>query len=96
MTTPQQLAALADKLEHIANGGDIARTAYREFAYLDLRLSESGVNVLLEAIRELRSAARTHGNTVTAPERSESILAQQCDETMALRADFANTEGQGF
>jgi len=96
MTTPQQLAALADKLEHIASGGQIARTAYREFAYLELRLSESGVNVLLEVIKELRSAARTHGSAVTAPERSESIPAQQCDETTALRVDFANTEGQGF
>jgi len=96
MTDPQQLAALADKLEHIANGGQIARTAYREFAYLELRLSDSGVNVLLEVIKELRSAARAHGNTVTAAEHSESIPAQWCGETTTLLADFANTEGQGF
>jgi len=96
MTTPQQLAALADKLEHIASGGQIARTAYREFAYLELRLSESGVNVLLEVIRELRNSARTNGDQPRGAEGGESMAAQGYDETTAPRADFANTEGQGF
>ena len=96
MTTPQQLHAIADKLQHIADGGTPYRTAFGELAYLELRLSESGINVLLESIRELRNAATACGSSVSLALDGESIPAQGCDTKMAQTGDFQDTEGQGL